>query len=164
MTKALAMEWGPHGVRVKLYRPGVHSHRFDKELLVAAAHAGVGRGEHPAGTPGPGRKDMIGAAIFLASEASAFMTGRSYTWTAASLAGCRGRLILGETVFNQTWRFAPCFQWPGAVTPANRSRKRFEVRASCGESVEVGESPLVGHGLERSNEVVWTAPNRVSRK
>src|SRR5262249_23177634 len=48
MTRSLALEWGPGGVRVRL-RP----HRPDKKTVVAAEDAGVGPGQHAAEAHGP---------------------------------------------------------------------------------------------------------------
>ena len=75
MTRALAEEWGPFGVRVNAIAPGfiltdlTHKLWSDPKL-----HAwGVeNTPQRRLGQPA----DMVGAAIFLASRASAFMTGQ----------------------------------------------------------------------------------------
>ncbi len=76
MTRALALEWGPRGVRVNSLSPGfiltdLTRKLWSDETMQAwnAANAPLGR----LGVP----EDMIGTAIFLASRASAFMTGQT---------------------------------------------------------------------------------------
>ena len=75
MTKALAMEWGPRGIRVNAIAPGFILTDLTKKLWSQPQMKEWGRANTPLvrmGLP----QDMIGAAIFLASEASAFMTGQ----------------------------------------------------------------------------------------
>jgi len=75
MTKALAMEWGPRGIRVNAIAPGFILTDLTKKLWSQPTMKEWGRTNTPLlrmGVP----EDMVGAAIFLASEASAFMTGQ----------------------------------------------------------------------------------------
>ncbi len=75
MTRALAMEWGPRGVRVNAIAPGFILSDFNKELWANATMQDWGRTNTPLvrlGAP----EDLVGTAIFLASDASAFMTGQ----------------------------------------------------------------------------------------
>jgi NAD(P)-dependent dehydrogenase (short-subunit alcohol dehydrogenase family) len=75
MTKALAMEWGPRGIRVNAIAPGFILTDLTKKLWSQPQMQEWGRANTPLvrlGVP----EDMIGAAIFLASDASAFMTGQ----------------------------------------------------------------------------------------
>lgn len=75
MTKALAMEWGPHGIRVNAIAPGFILTDLTKKLWSQPQMKEWGKTNTPLvrmGVP----EDMVGAAIFLASEASAFMTGQ----------------------------------------------------------------------------------------
>ena len=86
LTKALAIDWAERGVRVNTLAPGW----VDTDLT----HGLLGHGVHGqrmlAGTP-LGRfgtpRDMAGGVVFLASDASSFMTGQSLVidggWTAA---------------------------------------------------------------------------------
>jgi NAD(P)-dependent dehydrogenase (short-subunit alcohol dehydrogenase family) len=85
LTKALALDWAKRGVRVNCLAPGyvdtdltsalLHHEKFSKPFL-----------DHtPLGRFGEG-KDMVGAVVFLASDASSYMTGSSLVidggWTA----------------------------------------------------------------------------------
>jgi NAD(P)-dependent dehydrogenase (short-subunit alcohol dehydrogenase family) len=76
MTKCLAMEWGPHGVRVNAIGPGFTLTELARPLWESQPHMHEWRQENTPlrrmGQP----EDMVGAAIFLASEASAYVTGQ----------------------------------------------------------------------------------------
>jgi NAD(P)-dependent dehydrogenase (short-subunit alcohol dehydrogenase family) len=76
MTKCLAMEWGPHGVRVNAIGPGFTMTDLARPLWEARPDMNAWRERNT-----PMRRigqpdDMVGAALFLASEASAFVTGQ----------------------------------------------------------------------------------------
>lgn len=73
-TKALALELAPHGVTVNAICPGVtdtaqpRGHRTEEELYAMAAKIPLGRiGQ---------TEDLVGPAIFLASDAAKFVTGQ----------------------------------------------------------------------------------------
>lgn len=85
LTKVLALEWAPHGVRVNALAPGyTHSAltaplRADAERYARfSAQTPLGRFAEP--------WEMVGAALFMVSDASTFMTGASLVvdggWTA----------------------------------------------------------------------------------
>ena len=77
MTRSLAAEWAPHGVRVNCISPGYTRTRLVEELLETP----VGRDMMPrwmSFTPMNRMAevtDLQGAVVYLASEASDFMTG-----------------------------------------------------------------------------------------
>jgi gluconate 5-dehydrogenase len=76
MTRALAMEWGPRGIRVNAIAPGFILSDLTKELWSNETMKQWGRANTPLiriGAP----EDLVGAAIFLASDASAYMTGQT---------------------------------------------------------------------------------------
>ncbi len=75
MTKALAKELGSKGVRVNALAPGLVETRFAAALFQdrqtyerLMAHVPLGRHGQPA--------DLVGAAVFLVSDASAYVTGQ----------------------------------------------------------------------------------------
>ena len=75
MTKSLAMEWGPYGVRVNGLAPGFILTDLTKKLWSNENMQAWGKANTPQRRLGK-PDDMIGTAIFLASEASQFMTGQ----------------------------------------------------------------------------------------
>jgi NAD(P)-dependent dehydrogenase (short-subunit alcohol dehydrogenase family) len=75
LTKALAKELGPAGIRANAIAPGLVETKFAAALfqnreLYERAMADVPLGRH--GQP----EDIVGAAIFLAADASAYVTGQ----------------------------------------------------------------------------------------
>ncbi len=76
MTRALALEWGPLGVRVNGIAPGFILTDLTKKLWSDETMQAWGRANTPQGRLGI-PEDMVGAALFLASPASAFMTGQT---------------------------------------------------------------------------------------
>ena len=76
MTRSLAMEWGPRGIRVNAIAPGFVLTDLTKKLWSQPQMKAWGETNTPLvrlGQP----EDMIGAAVFLASQASAWMTGQT---------------------------------------------------------------------------------------
>jgi gluconate 5-dehydrogenase len=75
MTRSLAMEWGPRGVRVNAIAPGFVLTDLTRKLWSQPTMQAWGETNTPLKRLGE-PDDMVGAAIFLASAASAWMTGQ----------------------------------------------------------------------------------------
>jgi len=75
LTKTLAKELGPHGIRVNALAPGLIETRFAAALFRDRAAYEKIVGAVPLGRHGQ-PDDLVGAAVFLASEASAYLTGQ----------------------------------------------------------------------------------------
>lgn len=75
MTKALALEWGPRGVRVNAIAPGFILTDLTRKLWSNPGMLDWGRFNTPQGRMGT-PDDLVGAAVFLASPAAAFVTGQ----------------------------------------------------------------------------------------
>lgn len=76
MTRGLALEWGPSGVRVNGIAPGFILTDLTQKLWSDEKMLAWGKTNTPQrrlGVP----QDMVGTAIFLASPASSFMTGQT---------------------------------------------------------------------------------------
>lgn len=74
LTRALAVEWAPQGVRVNAISPGVFPTPLNEQLLT-----GTARGQEFL-LRTPMRRfgmvdELVGAAVYLASDASGFVTG-----------------------------------------------------------------------------------------
>ena len=76
MTRCMAMEWGPLGVRVNAIAPGFTMTELARPVWENAPDMNRWREQNTPlkrmGQP----DDMLGAAIFLASDASSFVTGQ----------------------------------------------------------------------------------------
>jgi gluconate 5-dehydrogenase len=75
MTRSLAVEWGPRGVRVNALAPGFILTDLTQKLWADETMHAWGIGNTPQRRLGQ-PEDMVGTAIFLASPASAFLTGQ----------------------------------------------------------------------------------------
>lgn len=75
MTRGLAMEWGRNGVRVNAIAPGFILTDLTQKLWSDPTMQAWGRANTPMERLGQ-PDDLVGTAIFLASAASAFMTGQ----------------------------------------------------------------------------------------
>ncbi|MGQ0635595.1 MAG: SDR family NAD(P)-dependent oxidoreductase [Planctomycetaceae bacterium] len=75
MTRGMAAEWGEHGVRVNAIAPGFILTDLTNKLWSSPTMQAWNRQVCPLQRLGT-VDDLVGAAIFLASNASAFMTGQ----------------------------------------------------------------------------------------
>jgi NAD(P)-dependent dehydrogenase (short-subunit alcohol dehydrogenase family) len=76
MTRALALEWGPRGVRVNALAPGFVLTDLTRKLWSEPHMQAWNDANCPLRRLGQ-PEDMVGATIFLASAASAWMTGQT---------------------------------------------------------------------------------------
>jgi gluconate 5-dehydrogenase len=76
MTRGLALEWGQHGIRVNSLAPGFILTDLTRKLWSDPEMQAWNEANAPLGRLGE-PEDMVGTAIFLASRASAFMTGQT---------------------------------------------------------------------------------------
>ena len=76
MTRGLANEWGRHGIRVNSIAPGFILTDLTKKVWADETMQEWGNINTPLGRLGT-VSDLIGAAIFLASSASQFMSGQT---------------------------------------------------------------------------------------
>ncbi|HVY04340.1 MAG TPA: glucose 1-dehydrogenase [Burkholderiales bacterium] len=76
MTRALANEWGRHGVRVNSIAPGFFPTALTQKMWQEQKMQDWGRTSTPLGRVGD-VKELVGAAIYLASPASSFVTGQT---------------------------------------------------------------------------------------
>lgn len=76
MSRALALEWGPSGIRVNTLAPGFILTDLTESLWSSPEMLAWGERNTPLGRLGR-PDDLLGAALFLASPASAFLTGQT---------------------------------------------------------------------------------------
>lgn len=76
MTRSLANEWGRHGVRVNSIAPGFFPTALSQKLWAQEKMQQWARQNTPLAKLGD-VKDLVGAAVFLASDAAAFITGQT---------------------------------------------------------------------------------------
>ena len=75
LVRGLACEWGPHGIRVNAFNPG-----YTRHSMTAEGQAYLAKAEKEIAARTPLRRmaemrEMVGPALFLASDAASFVTG-----------------------------------------------------------------------------------------
>lgn len=78
LTKNLAREWGTQGVRVNAIRPGFFPTEWNRKNFITAERQAAILGHTPMRRYGE-PEELVGAAIYLASDASRFVTGTELT-------------------------------------------------------------------------------------
>ena len=85
LTRELAAQWARRGVRVNGIAPGFFMSEMTEEMFSDERSMSWLRRKTPAGRPGEG-EELYGAVIYLASDASSYVTGQTIAvdggWTA----------------------------------------------------------------------------------
>ncbi len=84
LTKTLALEWGPSGVRVNALCPGWTKTDLNRDLWADGGDALVA---NQALKRWAGVEEMVGPLVFLASDASSYFTGQSLVVDGGQTAG-----------------------------------------------------------------------------
>lgn len=74
LTKGMATDWGPHGLQVNAIAPGYFKTELNQALVENATFSGWLEQRTPARRWG-NVEELVGAAIFLSSDASSFVNG-----------------------------------------------------------------------------------------
>ena len=85
LTRALAQELGKHGIRVNAIAPGLVKTEFSRESWINPDFVKQYSAQMPLGRMGE-TSDLTGAALFLASDASAYVTGHTILIDGGALA------------------------------------------------------------------------------
>jgi NAD(P)-dependent dehydrogenase (short-subunit alcohol dehydrogenase family) len=85
LTRALAQELGKHGIRVNAIAPGLVKTEFSRESWINPDFVKQYSAQMPLDRMGE-TTDLTGAALFLASDASAYVTGHTILIDGGALA------------------------------------------------------------------------------
>jgi NAD(P)-dependent dehydrogenase (short-subunit alcohol dehydrogenase family) len=78
LTKSLAVEWSRHGVLVNAIAPGVFRTSLNSSLLDGTERGREFKIRTPMGRFG-NTQELVGAAVYLASDAASFVVGEVLT-------------------------------------------------------------------------------------
>lgn len=78
LTRAMAVDWAPHGLNCNAIAPGYFSTELNRDLRSDPAFDGWLRDRTPQGRWGE-LSELVGAAVFLASPAASFVNGHVLT-------------------------------------------------------------------------------------
>jgi NAD(P)-dependent dehydrogenase (short-subunit alcohol dehydrogenase family) len=92
LARNLAVEWGPHNIRVNCIAPGVIRTQFSKALWADPARAEALARGYPLKRLGD-PDDVAGVAVMLASRAGNFITGQTIVVDGGGLIGGGERLL-----------------------------------------------------------------------
>jgi len=74
-TKVMAQQWAIHNIRVNAIAPGLTKTRFSEALWKNQDILNIAMSRTPLGRPAE-PEEMVGAVIYLASDASSYVTGQ----------------------------------------------------------------------------------------
>jgi NAD(P)-dependent dehydrogenase (short-subunit alcohol dehydrogenase family) len=86
LARNLAVEWGPHNIRVNCIAPGVIRTNFSRALWADPARAAALARAYPLGRLGE-PDDVAGIAVMLAARAGGFITGQTLVVDGGGLIG-----------------------------------------------------------------------------
>jgi NAD(P)-dependent dehydrogenase (short-subunit alcohol dehydrogenase family) len=92
LARNLALEWGPHNIRVNCIAPGVIRTQFSKALWADPARAEALARAYPLRRLGE-PDDVAGVALLLASRAGSFITGQTIVVDGGGMVGGGERLL-----------------------------------------------------------------------
>ncbi len=127
MTRALALDWAASGVRVNCIAPGYFETDLTAGMIANETLSARLLAQTPMGRFGRD-PDIVGAAVFLASPASAYVTGQSLVSTAATW----------PPEATQAWQSALRETWNGASQGGNQKMAR--VALVTGGTRGIGEA------------------------